>query len=99
MISIPLSGTLSRVLSTRWMFSISAGGFTLGLARRVAGIGRACFVQDYDIVVARCVGPVNSAGRALPVHAALSLIGLAFRGLVLFAVSRSDGNPCHRCIP
>lgn len=28
-ISIPLSGTLSRVLSTRWMFSISAGGFTL----------------------------------------------------------------------
>jgi hypothetical protein len=57
----------------------------LGLARRVAGIGRACFVQDYDIVVARCVGPVNSAGRALPVHAALSLIGLAFRGLVLFA--------------
>lgn len=28
-ISIPLSGTLSRVLSTRWMFAISAGGFTL----------------------------------------------------------------------
>ena len=28
-ISIPLSGTLSRVLSTRWMFSVSAGGFTL----------------------------------------------------------------------
>ncbi|ARO53115.1 multidrug efflux system protein [Methylorubrum extorquens] len=28
-ISIPLSGTLSRVLSTRWMFSISAAGFTL----------------------------------------------------------------------
>ena len=28
-ISIPLSGTLSRVLSTRWMFSLSAGGFTL----------------------------------------------------------------------
>ncbi|WP_409568263.1 DHA2 family efflux MFS transporter permease subunit [Methylobacterium sp. E-041] len=28
-ISIPLSGTLSRVLSTRWMFVISAGGFTL----------------------------------------------------------------------
>ncbi len=27
-ISIPLSGTLSRVLSTRWMFAISAGGFT-----------------------------------------------------------------------
>ncbi|WP_375463501.1 DHA2 family efflux MFS transporter permease subunit [uncultured Methylobacterium sp.] len=27
-ISIPLSGTLSRVLSTRWMFVISAGGFT-----------------------------------------------------------------------
>ena len=57
----------------------------LRLARRVAGIGRTCLVQDYDIVVARCVGPVNSAGRSLPVHAALSLIGLAFRGLVLFA--------------
>ncbi len=28
-ISIPLSGMLSRVLSTRWMFVISAGGFTL----------------------------------------------------------------------
>jgi DHA2 family multidrug resistance protein len=28
-ISIPLSGTLSRVLSTRWMFAISAGGFTV----------------------------------------------------------------------
>ncbi|MCB4802021.1 DHA2 family efflux MFS transporter permease subunit [Methylobacterium brachiatum] len=28
-ISIPLSGTLSRVLSTRWMFALSAGGFTL----------------------------------------------------------------------
>ena len=27
-ISIPLSGTLSRVLSTRWMFVISAAGFT-----------------------------------------------------------------------
>lgn len=27
-IMIPLSGTLSRVLSTRWMFTISAGGFT-----------------------------------------------------------------------
>lgn len=57
----------------------------LRLVRRVTGIGRACLVQDYDIVVARCVGPVNSAGHAYPVHAALSLIGLAFRGLVLFA--------------
>ncbi|AMB47577.1 hypothetical protein [Methylobacterium sp. AMS5] len=57
----------------------------LKLAQRVAGIGRACLVQDYDIVVARCVGPVNSAGHAYPVHAVLSLIGLAFRGLVLFA--------------
>ncbi|MCP1538792.1 hypothetical protein [Methylorubrum extorquens] len=57
----------------------------LKLARRVAGIGRACLAQDYDIVVARCVGPVNSAGHAYPIHAALSLIGLAFRGLVLFA--------------
>ncbi|GEO99380.1 DHA2 family efflux MFS transporter permease subunit [Methylobacterium haplocladii] len=28
-IAIPLSGTLSRVLSTRWMFVISAAGFTL----------------------------------------------------------------------
>ena len=28
-IMIPLSGMLSRVLSTRWMFTISAGGFTL----------------------------------------------------------------------
>ena len=28
-VSIPLSGTLSRVLSTRWMFVISAGGFTI----------------------------------------------------------------------
>jgi DHA2 family multidrug resistance protein len=28
-IMIPLSGMLSRVLSTRWMFAISAGGFTL----------------------------------------------------------------------
>ncbi len=28
-IMIPLSGTLSRILSTRWMFVISAGGFTL----------------------------------------------------------------------
>ena len=28
-VMIPLSGTLSRVLSTRWMFSIAAGGFTL----------------------------------------------------------------------
>ena len=28
-IAIPLSGTLSRVLSTRWMFVVSAGGFTL----------------------------------------------------------------------
>src|SRR3954453_16930742 len=28
-IMIPLSGTLSRVLSTRWMFVISAAGFTL----------------------------------------------------------------------
>jgi DHA2 family multidrug resistance protein len=28
-ISIPLSGMLSRVLSTRWMFTVSAGGFTL----------------------------------------------------------------------
>ena len=27
-IMIPLSGMLSRVLSTRWMFTISAGGFT-----------------------------------------------------------------------
>ncbi|GJE58667.1 DHA2 family efflux MFS transporter permease subunit [Methylobacterium trifolii] len=27
-ISIPLSGTLSRVLSTRWMFVVSAAGFT-----------------------------------------------------------------------
>src|SRR3954453_19221840 len=27
-IMIPLSGILSRVLSTRWMFTISAGGFT-----------------------------------------------------------------------
>src|SRR6201996_6237907 len=26
---IPLSGWLSRVFSTRWLFSISAGGFTL----------------------------------------------------------------------
>lgn len=57
----------------------------LKLVRRVAGIGRTCLVQDYDIVVARCVGPVNSAGHSLPIHAALSLIGLAFRGLVLFA--------------
>lgn len=28
-IMIPLSGLLSRVLSTRWMFALSAGGFTL----------------------------------------------------------------------
>ena len=28
-IMIPLSGMLSRVLSTRWMFTIAAGGFTL----------------------------------------------------------------------
>ena len=28
-IMIPLSGMLSRVLSTRWMFTISAGGFTV----------------------------------------------------------------------
>ncbi len=28
-IMIPLSGYLSRMLSTRWMFAISAGGFTL----------------------------------------------------------------------
>src|SRR5215218_538846 len=28
-IMIPLSGTLSRVLSTRWMFVVSAAGFTL----------------------------------------------------------------------
>src|SRR4051794_1789276 len=28
-IMIPLSGTLSRVLSTRWMFVMSAAGFTL----------------------------------------------------------------------
>lgn len=28
-VMIPLSGTLSRILSTRWMFSISAAGFTL----------------------------------------------------------------------
>lgn len=28
-IMIPLSGYLSRMLSTRWLFSISAGGFTL----------------------------------------------------------------------
>lgn len=28
-IMIPLSGTLSRMLSTRWMFALSAGGFTL----------------------------------------------------------------------
>src|SRR5512132_4286007 len=28
-IMIPLSGTLSRVLSTRWMFVISSAGFTL----------------------------------------------------------------------
>jgi DHA2 family multidrug resistance protein len=28
-IMIPLSGTLSRVLSTRWMFVIASGGFTL----------------------------------------------------------------------
>src|SRR6476469_944007 len=28
-IMIPLSGMLSRVLSTRWMFTISAGGFTI----------------------------------------------------------------------
>jgi DHA2 family multidrug resistance protein len=28
-IAIPLSGMLARVLSTRWMFAISAGGFTL----------------------------------------------------------------------
>src|SRR6195952_2765190 len=28
-IMIPRSGTLSRVLSTRWMFVISAGGFTI----------------------------------------------------------------------
>jgi DHA2 family multidrug resistance protein len=28
-IMIPLSGMLSRVLSTRWMFALSAGGFTL----------------------------------------------------------------------
>jgi DHA2 family multidrug resistance protein len=28
-IMIPLSGTLSRVLSTRWMFVIAAGGFTI----------------------------------------------------------------------
>ena len=27
-ISIPLSGFLSRVVSTRWMFVVSAGGFT-----------------------------------------------------------------------
>ena len=27
-IMIPLSGTLSRVLSTRWMFVIASGGFT-----------------------------------------------------------------------
>src|SRR5215213_2417746 len=28
-VMIPLSGMLSRILSTRWMFTISAGGFTL----------------------------------------------------------------------
>ena len=28
-IMIPLSGMLSRVLSTRWLFTISAGGFTV----------------------------------------------------------------------
>src|SRR6187397_767897 len=27
-IMIPLSGTLSRILSTRWMFVIASGGFT-----------------------------------------------------------------------
>ncbi|GJE80341.1 glycosyltransferase family protein [Methylorubrum thiocyanatum] len=70
---------------TRAPRSGSLAARVLRLARRVAGIGHACLVQDYDIVVARCVGPVNSAGRAMPVHAALSLLGLAFRGLVLFA--------------
>lgn len=57
----------------------------LGLVRRVAGIARSCLAQDYDIVVTRCIGPVNSAGRPLPVHWALTGLGLAFRGLVLFA--------------
>src|SRR5215510_2657057 len=28
-VMIPLSGMLSRILSTRWMFSISAAGFTV----------------------------------------------------------------------
>jgi DHA2 family multidrug resistance protein len=28
-IMIPLSGTLSRILSTRWLFTLPAGGFTL----------------------------------------------------------------------
>ncbi|MGN7127323.1 glycosyltransferase family protein [Methylorubrum thiocyanatum] len=70
---------------TRAPRSGSLAARVLRLARRVAGIGHACLLQDYDIVVARCVGPVNSAGRAMPVHAALSLLGLAFRGLVLFA--------------
>lgn len=57
----------------------------LALARRVVGVARACLVQDYDIVVTRCIGPLNSAGRPLPVHWGLSLLGLAFRTLVLFA--------------
>ena len=55
-IVIPLSGWLSRVMSTRWLFSISAAGFTITSLM----CGWAWDIQSM-IIFARC--KVSSADR------------------------------------
>ena len=47
-IMIPMSGWLSRVMSTRWMFSACSIGF--GLASIVAGVAIALFPSNYEII-------------------------------------------------
>lgn len=41
--------------------------------------------QDYDVVVTRCLGPVNSFGQSGLAHLARELMGGLFRFLVLYA--------------
>ncbi len=65
---------------------------TSNLGRRVVKIFQelvqafgCCRHQNYDVVVARCLGPVNSESKSWPGHLGLVLMGAAFRWFVLYA--------------
>ncbi len=57
----------------------------LGLARALGRAGWVSHRQPYDVVVSRCLGPVNSEGQSWAGHAARVVMGAVFRSLVLYA--------------